>query len=149
MTTLTCYGDEHLVVCLDRHGADAVLTARGVVDLQTMPLFADALGRLAAETGRTAVVDLSRTTFLACCAIGSLAALRTALETTRRRLLLCGERGVVRHVLMACELREVLGELSPAGTGALRTDGRVLGTSRRTTAQAASPGSAHARVSIV
>ncbi len=150
MTPLKWDGDEHLMVCLERRGVDAVLAARGVVDLRTMPLFTDALGRLAAETARTAVIDLSGTTFLACCAIRSLAALRRALETSRRRLLLCGERGVVRHLLMACELREVLGEPS-SGAGVLWTAGGVdpdLGADRGSTAHAAPPESARARVSI-
>jgi hypothetical protein len=56
----------------------------------------------------------------------------------------------LRHLLMACELREVLGE-PPPGTGVPFTAGGVgpdLGADRGSTTRAASPGSACARVSI-
>jgi anti-anti-sigma regulatory factor len=81
-------------------------------------VFTDALRRLGAEVDETAVVDLAGTGFVACCAVRPLAALRVRLETTRRRLVLTHARPVVRRVLLACDLREVLTcETCSAGPG--------------------------------
>jgi anti-anti-sigma factor len=99
---------EGLTVEVERRGPITVLRPTGTVDLATLDLFVDALRRLVAEVDDIAVVDLAGIGFLACCAVRPLAALRAGLETTRRRLVLTDARPVVRRVLLACDLREVL-----------------------------------------
>jgi anti-anti-sigma factor len=101
---------EGLTVEMERCGRTTVLRTSGTVDLATLDLFMDALRRLGAEVDETAVVDLAGTGFVACCAVRPLAALRVRLETTRRRLVLTHARPVVRRVLLACDLREVLAD---------------------------------------
>jgi anti-anti-sigma factor len=109
---------EGLTVEMEHCGPTTVLRTSGTVDLATLDLFMDALRRLGAEVDETAVVDLAGTGFVACCAVRPLAALRVRLETTRRRLVLTHARPVVRRVLLACDLREVLaGGTCSAGPG--------------------------------
>ena len=103
-----------LTLQLEHRGSELVLSPRGVVDLATLELLTDALNVLEMHGDASAVVDLTETEFLACCTIRPLAALRAALEATRRRLTLMGAHGVVRHVLSACDLREVLADTTAA-----------------------------------
>ena len=73
---------------------------------------------LATDPGPTSGTPQAGIGFVACCAVRPFAALRVRLETTRRRLVLTHARPVVRRVLPACDLREVLaGETCSAGPG--------------------------------
>jgi anti-anti-sigma factor len=107
-----------LTVEMERHGPITVLRLLGTVDLATLDLFGDTLRSLVAEVDDTAVVDLAGAGFVACCAVRPLAALRAGLETTGRGLILTDACPVVRRVLLACDLREVLvDEAWTAGSG--------------------------------
>jgi anti-anti-sigma factor len=118
---------EGLALEIEHCGPDVVLRPSGTVDLATLDLFMDALHRLVAEVDDTAVVDLAGTGFLACCAVRPLAALRLRLETTRRSLVLTNAGPVVRRVLLACDLREVLtGESSLSAASAVVAHGAVV-----------------------
>lgn len=97
-----------LTVPLTRHGDTVVLEPTGFVDLATVHLFATALHSGAAAARATVVLDLTRTSFLACCAIGPITAMRRDLESGGRRLVITGARGIVRRVLLVCDLRAVV-----------------------------------------
>ena len=105
-----------LTVQVDRHGADVVVEPHGAVDLNTVHLLEAALRSAEGSAGAGVVLDLRWTSFLACCAVGPIAGIRRQLESTGRHLAVTGAVGVVRRVLRACDLREVLSDRGrPAG----------------------------------
>jgi anti-anti-sigma factor len=106
-----------LTLQVESRGPDVLLRVCGTVDLATLDALTGALCLVETQVASAAVVDLTRTEFLACCAIRPLASLRAALEATQRHLVLAGARGIVRRVLLACDLREVLADTTAGRTG--------------------------------
>jgi anti-anti-sigma factor len=96
--------------------SDVMLRVCGTVDLATLDVLTEALCLVETQVEGAAVVDLTRTEFLACCAIRPVASLRAALEATQRHLVLAGARDIVRRVLLACDLREVLADTTAGRT---------------------------------
>jgi anti-anti-sigma factor len=119
LVTRPSSGRPELTVPITRRGDGVVLAPAGDVDLATLPLFEAALRAGGAAASGTVVLDLARTAFLACCAVGPIARLRRDLETTGRRLVVTGARGIVRRVLLVSDVRLVVadepGQSAPAG----------------------------------
>ena len=69
-----------------------MLRVCGTVDLATLDVLTEALCLVESQVEGAAVVDLTKTEFLACCAIRPLASLRAKLEVTQRHLVLAGAR---------------------------------------------------------
>jgi anti-sigma B factor antagonist len=100
--------DGCLEVRTERRAGAVVITPVGEIDLLTMPVLADALADAVVEKGPSVVLDLSRTDFLACCAVKVVAAALAALTASGGSLTLTGARGSVRLLLTRCEARGLL-----------------------------------------
>lgn len=99
-----------LSVSVDIEGEATVISVRGEIDLRSAPQFQRCLLEVARRTDKPLVVDLTKTSFLDCRGLTTLAATRDALQAHGQMLYLHGAQGIVRRVLTLSDLVDLLEE---------------------------------------
>jgi anti-sigma B factor antagonist len=97
-------------VDIGNEGEATVITVQGEIDLRSAPQFQQCLLEIARRTDKPLVVDLTKTSFLDCRGLATLAATRDALQAHGQMLYLHGAQGIVRRILALSDLVDLLEE---------------------------------------